>query len=456
MNRKFFALAALLSVAFSLSSCLNSDDTTGEYTQDTAITAFSLGSLDKWSKTTAGKDTLLKANVTGSNYDFYIDQAQRLIYNVDSLPYGARDSAVLATVTAKNSSPVVWMDIDKTDSVASYYSSSDSVNFSKPRYLRVYNNAYTAYATYKVTVNVHQQQANVFNWNAVASLNAQLAALADLKAIVQQGEVFVFGKTADGMKIYKSDITDGANWTAVEPNFVFEADDFKNATVQSGHIYILSRGKMLVSNDAADWAEIVENNSLKQLIGASTLKLYAYNAEGGISVSKDGGNTWTSERLDADAAYLPTDNISLVSSDIYSASGAEHLMLLGTRDAAKGDSIAVTWHRTVENSEIAAEGMWNYQELDAHQPGKMPWMDEVVACTADSGYVALGSNGKWYRSKNHGLRWSVDTIVNMPGEFAAASTQRFAFCRDGHNFYWVIRNGYVWKGRYNSDGWRKE
>ena len=53
---------------------------------DTAITAFSLGSLDRYTKTKAGKDTLLKANVTGSDYKFYIDQAQRKIYNVDSLP----------------------------------------------------------------------------------------------------------------------------------------------------------------------------------------------------------------------------------------------------------------------------------------------------------------------------------------------------------------------------------
>ena len=148
MKRKFFAFIALISATLSLSSCLSSDDETVEYTHDTAITAFSLGSLDRWSKTTAGKDTLLKANVTGSNYKFYIDQAQRKIYNPDSLPCGVRDTAVLATITAKNSSPMVWMDIDKTDSITGYYSSSDSVNFSKPRLLRVYSNDLTAYATY--------------------------------------------------------------------------------------------------------------------------------------------------------------------------------------------------------------------------------------------------------------------------------------------------------------------
>ncbi len=43
---------------------------------------------------------------------------------------------------------------------------------------------------------------------------------------------------------------------------------------------------------------------------------------------------------------------------------------------------------------------WNYIEYDAYQSGKMPMMDQVLVCGADSGFVALGSNGKWYKSKN--------------------------------------------------------
>lgn len=53
-----------------------------------------------------------------------------------------------------------------------------------------------------------------------------------------------------------------------------------------------------------------------------------------------------------------------------------------------------------------------------------------------------------------GLDWSVDTTVVMPAEFAVSRPA--AFVRDANNYYWVINNGYVWKGRYNRDGWRKE
>ncbi len=36
---------------------------------------FSLGKLDRYTKTTAGKDTLINDKVNGANYKFYIDQA---------------------------------------------------------------------------------------------------------------------------------------------------------------------------------------------------------------------------------------------------------------------------------------------------------------------------------------------------------------------------------------------
>ena len=64
--------------------------------------------------------------------------------NADSLPVGTKISAALASITAKQSSPLLWVlkDKDNKDSLA-YYSSSDSVDFSKPKEIRVYNNDYS-------------------------------------------------------------------------------------------------------------------------------------------------------------------------------------------------------------------------------------------------------------------------------------------------------------------------
>lgn len=454
MKRKFFAFIALITATLSLSSCLSSDETTVEYTHDTAITAFSLGSLDRYTKTKAGKDTLLKANVKGSDYKFYIDQAQRLIYNVDSLPCGVRDTAILATISSKNNSPILLMDINKTDSVAAYYSSSDSINFSKPRLIRVYSSDYSAYAQYQVTVNVHKELPYEFKWHELAQNNSQLAAFSDLKAVACGDDIYVFGKTAEGTQVLKSAINDGSAWSSIMMNVSLSSDAYQSVVALDGKLYISDGGKVYASADAATWALVSsENADVKQLIGASSKNLYAYNTAAGISVSKDKGVSWKAEKLDTDKAYLPTQNISMNVAGVLSAKDVENVMLLGTRDKALNDTVATTWLRTVDY-DANEDGQWNYLEIEKNKSGKMPWLDQVITCAADTGFVALGSNGKWYKSQDAGLTWKQDAMVVLPAKFATEG--RFAFCRDKQHYYWIIRNGYVWRGRFNIDGWRSK
>ena len=456
MKSKFLAFIALVAATLSLSSCLNSDETVVEYTNDTAITGFSLGKLGRYMETTAGKDTLIADKVNGANYKFYIDQVNLQIYNVDSLPTKTRTAAVLATISSKNSSPIFIMNKncpEKIDS-ATYYSSTDSIDFSQPRMVRVYNNSLNAYVTYTVKVNVHQQEGNEFNWQAKAQFNEQLAALSDLKVLALGNHIYVFGKTLGEMKIYKSAASDGNNWAEVTANQTFAAVDYQNAVQMGDQLYILSDGKVYASADAATWNQVGEDSQLKQLVGASSKYLYAFTATG-ISVSKDKGATWTAQKIDADYRLLPTQNLSMSVSGIASVKNAENVLLLGTRDASYGDTIATTWTHVADYATNAPEYAWNYLDLDANQGGKMPMMNEVLTCAADTGFVALGSNGNWYKSKNNGLTWAVDSLITLPAEFKA-NTGRFGFCRDNNHFYWVIRNGYVWKGRYNIDGWRKD
>lgn len=451
MKRKFFAFIALITATLSLSSCLSSDETTVEYTHDTAITAFSLGSLDRYTKTKAGKDTLLKANVKGSDYKFYIDQAQRLIYNVDSLPCGVRDTAILATISSKNNSPILLMDINKRDSVAAYYSSSDSINFSKPRFIRVYSGDYSAYAEYQVTVNVHKELPYEFKWHELAQNNSQLAAFSDLKAVACGDDIYVFGKTAEGTKVLKSAINNGSAWSSIMMDVGLSSDAYQSAVALDGELYISDGGKVYASADAATWTKVSENADIKQLIGASSKNLYAYTATG-IAVSKNQGVSWEAEKLDTDADFLPKQNISMNVAGVLSAKDVENVMLLGTRDKALKDTVATTWLRTVDYAN--EDGQWNYLEIEKNKSGKMPWLDQVITCAADTGFVALGSNGKWYKSQDAGLTWKQDKMVVLPAKFATDG--RFAFCRDKQHYYWIIRNGYVWRGRFNIDGWRSK
>ena len=170
---------------------------------------------------------------------------------------------------------------------------------------------------------------------------------------------------------------------------------------------------------------------------------------------------------DKGADFLPTENLSLVVKPVRSVKGAENLLLLGNRKVRENeekDTVATIWTRTFDAGEATDSYQWNYVEYQAHQAGMLPYLNTLQVALNDSGYVALAAGDykvgsatvekcKWYVSKT-GLDWRVDTTVVMPAEFAVSRPA--AFVRDANNYYWVINNGYVWKGRYNRDGWRKE
>jgi hypothetical protein len=65
-------------------------------------------------------------------------------------------------------------------------------------------------------------------------------------------------------------------------------------------------------------------------------------------LKKDKGVSWEQEKLDKDADYLPTQNISMNVAGVLSAKDVENVMLLGTRDKALNDTVATTWLRTVD------------------------------------------------------------------------------------------------------------
>lgn len=168
-------LALMFATALLCASCLGSSEEEYTYYDDTAITAFSLGTLNRYTYVTKsdGTDSIAKTTVTGSNYKFYIDQQQRRIYNPDSLPVGTDAEKVVCTITAKNAGTVLLKHPDK-DSVA-YYTSTDSIDFSRPRTLIVYSQSGRTFREYTVNVNVHQQEADEMVWDTRSADEATTA-----------------------------------------------------------------------------------------------------------------------------------------------------------------------------------------------------------------------------------------------------------------------------------------
>ena len=182
MKRYFGLLCLTVATLTLLSSCLKGkdDDAAQAIYNDMAISAFSLGTLNHYLHTTSstGADSIYKVALSGSSYNFVIDQVGRRIFNPDSLPIGTDVAHVVCTLTTYNNGVALLESTTNADSLI-YYSSSDSIDFSVPRKVRVYAYGSNLYSTYTISVNVHKQEANELNWNQMAALTDKAQAAFD-------------------------------------------------------------------------------------------------------------------------------------------------------------------------------------------------------------------------------------------------------------------------------------
>ena len=169
MKRIVKPFVILISAIVLMSSCLGDDDGYNDFIlySDTAITSFSLGTLNRtmWTTSSTGEDSSYVDEIGCSSYKFYIDQLKREIYNPDSLPVHTDVAHTLCEIESKNSGIVILVhkDIEGKDSLV-YFNSSDSIDFTEPREFRVYSLDGAAYRSYKVSVNVHKDNPDSMNW----------------------------------------------------------------------------------------------------------------------------------------------------------------------------------------------------------------------------------------------------------------------------------------------------
>ena len=220
MKRYIHTLCIMLSSVLLFSSCLKSDDDTiTDYYNDTAITAFQLASINRYVHTTtsAGKDTVYKVTKTNPAV-FTIDQYRRKIYNTDSLLADYDLNHVLATISSKNGGTVVIKSL--SDSTLTLYSSTDSIDFTMPREIRVYAQDGSTYRAYEVTVNIHQVATGKMLWEKMSTPApettdtarwAGLVAEAGLQQFIGAGRAEAYAFSNEGELMVSMD--EGLTWS---------------------------------------------------------------------------------------------------------------------------------------------------------------------------------------------------------------------------------------------------
>ena len=430
-----------------MSSCLGTSEDKTTYYDDTAITAFSLGTLNltKKTKTKDGlRDSTIKTTYNGNSYPFNIDQVNHLIYNTDSLPYGTDAAHVLATITSKNSGTVVLMlkDVSGRDSVV-YYKANDSINFKRPVKLRVYNMKASAYREYTVKVNIHQESGDEFKWGVTSVYDLELASQS--KFINNNGTMYLFAGNVGSTVGYKYN---GSQWQILTFNIPLNTVALANLITQNGVMYTLQNGNIISSTDGENWNNVASAASLVRIIGATPKCLYALTTNG-ISISKDNGVTWTTDSIDTDASRLPDTDINFICQEYNSTRSIYSIILIGNKNHK-----TVVWSKAEENNSTANAQLWTFYTEDENNRMILPYLSGLQVIAYDGGLLAIGSNmSKFYYSPDNGLTWTINKDYPLPEGFNGSATVAMG-CNDS-NVIFVTQTGSdkVYTARRARLGW---
>lgn len=457
MRSKIISFVLFFVTVCALSSCLNDDTSNVTLYDDTAITSFSLGTInyERTLTSKSGKDSIVKRTIEGTNYKCFIDQSARRIWNADSLPFRTDMKHLLINVTTKNGGTALLKKIGN-DSLT-IINASDSLDFSVPREITVYSNSGLNKATYTVNLTCHQEATDSLVWYGGAAID-QIAAYKSVKAQAFKGKMYVLGAKEGGKELISSDLSDGKNWAIAAPALASLAAEA--SMVADDETLIIASGDQLYYTSGSEWAQISTPVSIKTLIGKCGKELFALSNDGDILMSLDMGASWTVDRLDADKSFLPVSEINAVSAVTRTNNDINRIVMVGSRndgDSKKQNGLVV-WSKIVED-DSARDLPWAYQEWAKGNTHVLPNLENLTLTSYKYLTLAIGGKcksdssvkpyGVIYASNDCGITWHPNDLrFYMPKDFAGESA---AIAADSNGIIWIIAtgSGKVWKGHIN-------
>lgn len=444
MKIRYYIFLTMAAVVALMSSCLSDDTTEVTYYNDAAVKTFSVSAVKRTlhSKTKNGKDTVITTSLTPTTYKFTIDQEQGLIYNVDSLPSGVNAAKCLVSVSTVNGGYAYLKSL--TSDTITAITTTDSLDFSQPRTLRVVANDFSWHRDYTVTVNVHNEKEDSVYWSNRGT-NSSLAALEDMHAISFNDKVIVYGTTAGAAKVYATAATDGSSWTEQQTPFA----SVVTMAANSKFVYALSAGSVYASHDGAQWTAMSANTALQTLVAASSTELYAISNDGKMMLSEDNGATWAEDKMDSSSEYLPKKNISAYAYTTKTNDDLEKVVMVGYRDNDTDES-AMVWSKVVDTTSKACTQPWSYHKLEKNNH-TAPVCDAMNVVRYNGGALMITDNSGVLFSKDDGLNWLADSRFDLPAEILNPA----AVTVDGNNRFWVIckGTGQVWNAYLSQLTW---
>ena len=450
MKHTLRMFSLLVTACLLLTACLGDDDDTQvAYTGDMAITAFTLGTIPRYTTgtTSAGNDTLLRTTITGTVYPMTIDQLGARIYNEEPLPVGTDVKHVVCTVSTKNGGSVALQSM--TSDSLSWFNSSDSIDFSRPRVFRIFAIDGSGHRDYTVTLNVSDTKGTTFDWKRVATdvVDVPASQCASLRLLNVADRLVMLPLTwsADddvsdsARRVMVSD--DGQQWTTL---LTLPDQQWQGAVAHDDALYLKTGATLQKLGGNAGWTDgwstVATDCPAGQLVGASTTELFMLGADGRLMRSADAGLTWQEELLDDEASLLPAENVATVTWPYAAADNTDYVLMVG--NSQQNADQMTTWRKI---SEHGMAGQWVYMPVDDSNLSTLPRMENVSLAYYNNMVLAIGDGLVVYESADQGISWKVSKQYALP---VALEGTRCAITAGADGTLWLVsNNGDVWRGQ---------
>ena len=450
---RYQKLLPLILMLLLVASCSKDDDTAtaGDYCYIKSVT---LGNVQRQ----VGD---LTTTFSGSYFPMTINLREGIIENRDSLPCGSQLSAVIATITFEGA--VLNYRTKYSEAEWKAYSSTDSLDLTKPLELSLTSGDSKSSRLYTFKVNVHKQEGDSLHWKRCEEIAPEcITGLTDTKALIFKDKLTVLGKREANLVLaQRSGLDTRGAWEEASLSGLPADADPQTLCKHDSKLYISTpAGQILYSDDAKTWQQTGTTYTAGLTLLEKTAGFFYALSEGKLLRSAD-ASTWEEDDLDSDASLLPSADIKMLS--VKQANGSDRIVMVGCKD---GTPNGIVWNKTWNDG-------WQTYEKDAKWIYFQVSPDNIVPCPKLQYFNLLPYDGKciafggasadgqhealdvMYVSRDYGLTWRPSDIVRMPSQIRGVSGS-IAGTVDKNNFIWIITNAQVWRGRLNRLGFAQQ
>ena len=451
MKKSLAIFLSMLALVFT--SCLN--DAEEQVSSPYAILkSFSIGNItSKYpTYTSEGFDTTVTKTIQGSSYAFSINQATCEVYNADSLPFATKVDKVTFSMDLQGYAKIYVDSLDAFDA----FLSTDSIDFTSPRTVRITSTDEEYYRDYTISVNVHQVNPDVMVWNSYAALDS----IQPLRSLEHGGSMCLFAEKGGQFVLATTELLGAPSWTQTVITGL--PDSASLATVQSfgDSLYVVAGDGIYVSEDGAEWSLSYGCDGALAIVGVSDCdgKMWVATVNE-LLVTTDGVSYASAGAL---PVGFPVYGVSIASYGLEHNSSIVRYMLVGYDNEAM-DGKATVWSR------LSTENSWAKYENE-NKPFQCPSLKGLTMLRYDDFLYAFGGAGtaqgeevnafsEFYISRDNGITWKApdDFYQRMPADLQGCDAP-FVATVDSNNMIWIVCAGdkpMVWKGIVNRLGFKK-